>query len=344
VVGTVELIPAGALVYDAAFPPSAAALAADGGAACLRYYAPAPDGSPRLELNAKNLKPTEPADFAAAGIALGINGEWGELTMLHGTAVNLALGRAVRVGCARDGVPDETPLWWSCDTQCDPPQYELTRIALAAYRVDNPDNPFGLYSNSQHIEWALDEGLVDYGWIASAPWWSRTTAPVDNVTVFLGHLPDGSPFHYYLTPRAHLRQYGHSTIDGHEVDLNRAQHPAPFWYPGGIAPAPDPPEDPVPDHVRFAKSPARGIVELVVGFDGLPAWQPTSAPGFAGLVFAEYPGGADTIPAVGDAELDAMGEYDPALDAQWLGSHLGIASGLVQHVHDNGVSGPAVAP
>jgi hypothetical protein len=231
-IGSVGMIPADTKGYDAAFPPSPAACAGDGGRFMMRYYAPV------LATNAKNMKPGEPMQWAQAGIAVGINGEWSAATMLGGTSSNTTLGKAVRQGCDRDGVPDTVPIWWSMDTQCDPPQYDASRFAWDAYRATNPNNPFGVYGGSQYCEWCVQEGYADLIWMANAPYWSRVIGSrdgeADNETTFRFPHDTNQPFqfNYYVSPLTNVRQIGGKTIDGAAVDINTALLDTPFWFPG----------------------------------------------------------------------------------------------------------------
>ena len=236
----VSPLPAGTRGYDAAFPPPPAACAADGGQFMSRYYAPV------LSTNAKNLQPGEAIQWGLVGIAVSINGEWSAATMLQGTGPNTSLGNAVRQGCDRDGVPDDCPLWWSMDTQCDKPQYDSSRFAWDAYRATNPNNPFGIYGGSYYCEWAMDEGYADFAWIANAPYWSRLGSVgipdrdglADNITIFRFPHSGTFQFNYYISPRCHMRQVGGRSFGGGSVDDNITIHPTPFWFPLGL------PDDP----------------------------------------------------------------------------------------------------
>ena len=275
--GVEWLQPGMRIVADAAFPPSPQSLL-DAGYQALASYLSTP------VTQGKNWSPLELVGCRQAGLSMIMFAEQSEQTVLTGYSdANLLLGRTAQGMADSFGYPDECPIWFAVDLNAGG-QFDKVFGAFRAYRETN-HRPLGCYGGSQIIEALMDEGLCDYGHIAAAVSWSVTGAPVDNETVFFfrtGTNPNGTPkgFNYYLTPRAHMRQYPSEAFAGTRIDPNDVDQSIPVWKVGATS-SPQPPSGNTSEAAMAAPL-------LTVNRDPYPEFEPAKSLGY---VPPDGPGG-----------------------------------------------------
>lgn len=186
--------------------PSAVAIKAAGYSFTCRYLT---DGGPGLP--GKLLKPGEFADLMAYGISVALNWETTADRMLDGYNAGVADANQAASVAASLGVPDDRPIYFSCDMDASlAQQAEVDDYLRGCASVIGLDR-VGIYGGFWPVSRALNNGTATWAWQTEA--WSGGN----------------------IEPRAHLLQrIGFVTVDGVECDVNEAlvlpdfgQHPVP---------------------------------------------------------------------------------------------------------------------
>lgn len=157
---------------------------------------------------AKNLSAAECTAYLDAGIAPGLVWETVADRALAGPDAGLVDGREARRQARALGFPDDRPIFTAVDFQATGVQLAgPVRAYLSAFAFGVGGTALaGVYGGLATVAYALDHGLVAWGWQTYA--WS-------------GGVWD---------PRAQVRQYRNGVrIAGHDTDLDRAVDLSPFW-------------------------------------------------------------------------------------------------------------------
>lgn len=85
--------------------------------------------------------------------------------------------------CDALGMPDDRPLYYAADTDVSPDQYARIGAKLLA----QPGRPKGIYGESGLVEFCLENGLAQVGWLTSASSWSHDPAPKAALRQLVGH-------------------------------------------------------------------------------------------------------------------------------------------------------------
>lgn len=168
-----------------------------------------------------------------AGLDILLIGETSANRPLFGQPAGAQDGYNRTLEAERLGAPHSAAIFYTADCNVDPHSFPTVGGYLEGVRM-NTLYRVGLYGGGDLVDWALANGLCDYGWETGATSWS-------------------SHPYYHATSLGHLRQLAPQvTINGTTCDVNNILKPDyGQWYADASRHAnPGPvPTTPAPDHL-----------------------------------------------------------------------------------------------